>query len=172
MTDGIVANWLRPLSLTHYTEAFLDNGYDDLEVCKQIGEPDLDAIGVLDPAHRDEILDAVRVLREQGGTAVYFTLENPDYVSREEYNKWRISGEIPMIGKKTTTEVGGEIMLIGGQTECKDVPIGVGENVTSDGDSTPGKYSKLLLTQMIRDKLSTNGINLAQHPYTDQVCIF
>ena len=65
MAGSIIAEWLRPLSLIHYTEAFLDNGYDDLEVCKQIGEPDLDAIGVVDPAHREEILKAVRVLHEQ-----------------------------------------------------------------------------------------------------------
>lgn len=55
----------------------MDNGYDDLEVCKQIGDPDLDAIGVLAPAHRRRILEAVRRLREQDAAAagLYFTLE-------------------------------------------------------------------------------------------------
>ena len=31
---------------TGYSEAFIDNGYDELEVCRQIGADDLDAIGV------------------------------------------------------------------------------------------------------------------------------
>ncbi len=76
--DCIVAEWLRSLSLAHYTQAFLDNGYDDLEVCKQIGDADLDAIGVQEASHRATILGAVKTLREKGGTVVYFTLD-PDY---------------------------------------------------------------------------------------------
>ncbi len=77
--DGcIVGEWLRSLGLIQYTQAFLDNGYDDLEVCKQIGDEDLDAIGVEEPSHRRNILGAVKILREKGGTVVYFTLD-PDY---------------------------------------------------------------------------------------------
>ncbi|KAL1441490.1 hypothetical protein MTO96_008462 [Rhipicephalus appendiculatus] len=67
--QSIVADWLRTLGLPQYAESFVDNGYDDLEICKQIGEPDLDAIGVTDPRHRDRVLQAVRVLLEQGGTS-------------------------------------------------------------------------------------------------------
>ena len=74
----IVQEWLRCLGLVCYTQDFLDNGYDDLEVCKQIGDADLDAIGVVDAHHRRHVLAAVQVLREQGGARVYFTLD-PDY---------------------------------------------------------------------------------------------
>ncbi|XP_078734387.1 uncharacterized protein LOC144948641 isoform X1 [Lampetra fluviatilis] len=75
MGTNIVSEWLRALRLSQYTEAFLDNGYDDLEVCKQIGDEDLDAIGVSSARHRRSIRAAVARLRQQGGTAVYFTLE-------------------------------------------------------------------------------------------------
>ena len=78
MEANIVENWLRSLGLVQYTQAFLDNGYDDLEVCKQIGPADLDAIGVRRPDHRGDVLHAVRRLLEHGGTAVYFTLD-PEY---------------------------------------------------------------------------------------------
>ena len=44
----------------------MDNGYDDLETVKQIGTDDLDAIGEVNKHHRNFILDAVQVLREQG----------------------------------------------------------------------------------------------------------
>ena len=79
--SNIVEDWLRSLNLVHYTQSFIDNGYDDLEVCKQIGEDDLDAIDVRKPSHREALLKAVQVLREEGGTAVYFTLEETDDVS-------------------------------------------------------------------------------------------
>ncbi|XP_076445831.1 uncharacterized protein LOC143283476 [Babylonia areolata] len=78
--NNIVEDWLRSLNLAEYTQAFIDNGYDDLEVCKQIGEEDLDAIKVDKQTHRDKLLRAVQVLREEGGTAVYFTLEETDDV--------------------------------------------------------------------------------------------
>ena len=52
----------------------MDNGYDDLETVKQIGPDDLDAIGVASLHDRAFILDAVRVLREQGATWVYLLL--------------------------------------------------------------------------------------------------
>ncbi|XP_049645276.1 sterile alpha motif domain-containing protein 5-like isoform X3 [Suncus etruscus] len=77
MGTHIVYEWLKALQLPQYAESFVDNGYDDLEVCKQIGDPDLDAIGVLAPAHRRRIQEAVRRLREQDAAAagLYFTLE-------------------------------------------------------------------------------------------------
>ena len=52
----------------------MDNGYDDLETVKQIGPDDLDAIGVASLHDRAFILDAVRVLREQGAAWVYLLL--------------------------------------------------------------------------------------------------
>ena len=67
---NIVVEWLNFLQLEHYSKEFLDNGYDDLETVKRIGPADLDAIGVVSVHHRSFILDAVRVLREQG-TEIY-----------------------------------------------------------------------------------------------------
>lgn len=73
--QNIVSEWLRSLRLVQYSDSFIDNGYDDLEICKQIGDPDLDAIGVENPSHREIIHRAVRRLVQEGGTSVYFTLE-------------------------------------------------------------------------------------------------
>lgn len=76
--DGnIVTEWLRSLDMMAYSQAFLDNGYDELETCKQIGPDDLDAIGVVNMEQRSDLLMAVDRLREEGGTAVYFTLVGP-----------------------------------------------------------------------------------------------
>ena len=69
-----VEDWLRSLGFIHYTQAFLDNGYDELEICKEIGKEDLDAIGVRNFKDRTDILNAVEKLK-QSGTAVYFVLE-------------------------------------------------------------------------------------------------
>lgn len=70
-----VEDWLRSLGLLTYTEAFIDNGYDDLDICKQIGDEDLDAIGVINSKDRKDILASVTLLRDKGVNAVYFTLE-------------------------------------------------------------------------------------------------
>ena len=86
--DNIVVEWLSFLQLGHYSHSFLDNGYDELEVVKQIGPADLDAIGVLSVHHRAFLLDAVRVLREQGAAWVYLLLgaKNPPAPSAEQYD--------------------------------------------------------------------------------------
>lgn len=75
-SSNIVCEWLRALNLAQYAESFLDNGYDDLEICKQVGDPDLDAIGVLNPQHRHKLLKSVRQLREKGAASVYFMLNS------------------------------------------------------------------------------------------------
>ena len=74
LDDLIVSEWLHFLQLGHYSRAFIDNGYDDLETVKRIGPEDLDAIGVASVHHRAFLLDAVRVLREQGAAWVYLLL--------------------------------------------------------------------------------------------------
>lgn len=47
-----VGQWLQFLQMDQYLQGFLDNGYDDFETVKQIGPPDLEAIGVASPHHR------------------------------------------------------------------------------------------------------------------------
>lgn len=84
----VIETWLQSLGLHHYTQSFIDNGYDDLDVCRQIGEPDLDAIGVTTLDDRAALLTAVSELQQSATgavtgvtssvTPVYFTLENPD----------------------------------------------------------------------------------------------
>jgi hypothetical protein len=77
--SNIVCEWLKALGLSQYSASFLDNGYDDLEICKQIGDPDLDAIGVQNPSHRHKLLKSVRMLREKGAASVYFQIKDPNY---------------------------------------------------------------------------------------------
>ncbi|KAF5926435.1 hypothetical protein HPG69_013740 [Diceros bicornis minor] len=138
MGTNIVYEWLRALQLPQYAESFVDNGYDDLEVCKQIGDPDLDAIGVRAPAHRRRVLEAVRRLREQDAAAagLYFTLEPPPP-----------AGAVPA-GRR------GE--------PCGDprsqAPAPRGRELVS--------YPKLKLKIMIRDKLVRDGIHLSKPPFS------
>lgn len=75
--SNIVCEWLKALGLSQYAASFLDNGYDDLEICKQVGDPDLDAIGVQNPAHRHKLLKSIRLLREKGAASVYFQINDP-----------------------------------------------------------------------------------------------
>lgn len=70
-SNSAISSWLHFLQMDQYLSEFIDNGYDDLETAKKIGIEDLEAIGVEDPHHKMFILDAVRVLREQGAAWVY-----------------------------------------------------------------------------------------------------
>lgn len=88
---NIVCEWLKALGLAQYGQSFLDNGYDDLEICKQIGDPDLDAIGVVDPQQRQKLLKSIRHLRENGATSLYFVLTDQSNPSQRELIEGRDS---------------------------------------------------------------------------------
>nr|XP_036877908.1 sterile alpha motif domain-containing protein 5 [Manis javanica] len=149
MCTNIVYEWLRALQLPQYAESFVDNGYDDLEVCKQIGDPDLDAIGVLAPAHRRRILDAVRRLREQDAAAagLYFTLE-------------------PQPPPAPTFPTGRRGEPRGGPAQG---PRGDPRCQTAARSRELVSYPKLKLKIMIRDKLVRDGIHLSKPPYSRKV---
>ncbi|XP_077076189.1 SAM and SH3 domain-containing protein 1a isoform X3 [Siphateles boraxobius] len=167
MANGpnIVYEWLKTLQLCQYVETFVDNGYDDLEVCKQIGNPDLDAIGVFIPHHRQRIHDAVQRLKDddkETATGLYFTLEpmppvSPIYTSRmaEQY-------ESRLRGSRSWTE------------QSSDRPVrsvgytGASRNLTLGNRKELEIYPKLKLKIMIRDKLIRDGINLARQPYSNK----
>ncbi|XP_043399032.1 SAM and SH3 domain-containing protein 1 isoform X4 [Chelonia mydas] len=163
MCTNIVYEWLKTLQLSQYAESFVDNGYDDLEVCKQIGDPDLDAIGVSVPHHRRRILEAVVRLKEEDETAagLYFTLEpqqqqgspspSPEIytshlVEQYEAKAWRELGSRHRQGNQGTLRS----QKLGPRS--KELVI----------------YPKLKLKIMIRDKLIRDGINLSKPPYSNK----
>uniref|UniRef100_A0A8C2T0J2 Sterile alpha motif domain-containing protein 5 n=1 Tax=Coturnix japonica TaxID=93934 RepID=A0A8C2T0J2_COTJA len=139
MCTNIVYEWLKTLQLPQYAESFVDNGYDDLEVCKQIGDPDLDAIGVAVPQHRRRIHEAVRRLREadERAAGLYFTLEPPPAP--------------PAKGPRRPPGQDG--------AAPRHRP----------GRGGPVVYPRLKLKIMIRDKLVRDGINLSKPPYSNKV---
>ncbi|CAN7988877.1 unnamed protein product [Ixodes hexagonus] len=152
--QSIVADWLRTLGLPQYAESFVDNGYDDLEICKQIGEPDLDAIGVSDPRHRERVLQAVRVLLEQGGTAVYFTLEEAARHSR----------------------AAAEYGFAGGAADCcwatdkaaaRPDSLRYFSDEYEEGKAELVRFPKMQLKIMVRDKTVRDGIRLSTQPYSN-----
>ncbi|XP_043744157.1 SAM and SH3 domain-containing protein 1 isoform X1 [Cervus elaphus] len=156
MCTNIVYEWLKALQLPQYAESFVDNGYDDLEVCKQIGDPDLDAIGVLAPAHRRRILEAVRRLREQDAAAagLYFTLEPQPPPAPP--------GPSPLA---IPTRRRGE--SCGGPSQGpRGDPRG---QTTAPRGRELVSYPKLKLKIMIRDKLVRDGIHLSKPPYSRKV---
>ncbi|KAG5276816.1 hypothetical protein AALO_G00110090 [Alosa alosa] len=162
---NIVYEWLRTLQLVQYMEAFMDNGYDDLEVCKQIGDPDLDAIGVYIPHHRQRIHDAVQRLRDEDketASGLYFTLE-PLSPSASEIYTSRLAEqyESRLRGSKSWTEPSSERGFVMGMT-------GAPRNLTLGNRRELSIYPKLKLKIMIRDKLIRDGINLARPPYSNK----
>lgn len=90
--NNMVVIWLNFLQMNQYSQAFIDNGYDDLETVKQIGQEDLDAIGVESPHHRAFVLDAVRVLKEQGAVWVYLLKQSQQNQSENDCDSGGSSG--------------------------------------------------------------------------------
>ncbi|XP_029452656.1 sterile alpha motif domain-containing protein 5 [Rhinatrema bivittatum] len=156
MCTNIVCEWLKTLQLLQYAQSFVDNGYDDLEVCKQIGDPDLDAIGVWIPQHRRKIRAAVRRLKEEekeAASGLYFTLEPQGSPPRQGYTRHLVDrGQ-----NKAWWEV----------PRDPQGPQGGPKGHIADRDLVV--YPKLKLKIMIRDKLLRDGINLSKPPYSNKV---
>ncbi|XP_075355149.1 SAM and SH3 domain-containing protein 1-like isoform X1 [Mycteria americana] len=161
MCTNIVYEWLKTLQLPQYAESFVDNGYDDLEVCKQIGDPDLDAIGVAVPHHRRRIHEAVRRLKEADETAagLYFTLEPqppppPPPPPRPAP---------PAAGRCPRRPAGPEEARRGAALRHRP-----GGRRGAAGGGGLAAYPRLKLKIMIRDKLVRDGINLSKPPYSNK----
>ncbi|XP_069708244.1 SAM and SH3 domain-containing protein 1-like isoform X8 [Phaenicophaeus curvirostris] len=144
MCTNVVYEWLKTLQLPQYAQSFVDNGYDDLEVCKQIGDPDLDAIGVAVPHHRRRLHEAVRRLKEadEAAAGLYFTLEPPPPPP-------------PAAGRCPRRPPGQE-------------EAGRGAAPSRRPGGGPAAYPRLKLKIMIRDKLVRDGINLSKPPYSNK----
>ncbi len=162
MSQGpnLVLEWLSKLHLAQYVESFIDNGYDDLEVCKQIGEPDLDAIGVHIEYHRHRLLTAVKTLKDDDkrkAPGYYFTLEplEPSHFNHSLHPN----------REDDCRTLGLHIRTTGiHQASC---PGNHNPRVTDCNDFVT--YPKLKLKVLIRDKLAKDGINLGAAPYTFKV---
>ncbi|XP_042651603.1 SAM and SH3 domain-containing protein 1 isoform X5 [Tyto alba] len=157
MCTNIVYEWLKTLQLPQYAESFVDNGYDDLEVCKQIGDPDLDAIGVAVPHHRRRIHEAVRRLKEadEAAAGLYFTLEPPPPPAP------------PAPGRCPRRPAGQEEEEARGGAAPRHRPGGGGRRGAAGGGGLAA-YPRLKLKIMIRDKLIRDGINLSKPPYSNK----
>ncbi|XP_072747955.1 uncharacterized protein [Anoplolepis gracilipes] len=162
MTSNIVVEWLRSLHLGQYSESFIDNGYDDLEICKQIGDPDLDAIGVFNQKHRSRLLQSVKTLREEGAASVYFTLEetndsNCDNISSKSS---RTSSERPPSDKEAQRASPTASSSSGGQELTKFA------DEYEEGKAELVRIPRMQLRMLLQEKLRHDGIRLACQPYT------
>ncbi|XP_008423697.1 phosphatidylinositol 3,4,5-trisphosphate 5-phosphatase 2A [Poecilia reticulata] len=63
--ESSVGEWLQRLGLEIYEQGLLHNGWDDLEFLSDITEEDLEEAGVLDPAHKQILLESLRQQQQQ-----------------------------------------------------------------------------------------------------------
>ncbi|PNF35289.1 Sterile alpha motif domain-containing protein 5 [Cryptotermes secundus] len=155
MSSNIVEEWLRSLHLGQYAESFIDNGYDDLEICKQVGDPDLDAIGVFNPSHRSRLLQSIRTLREEGAASVYSTLEETAAVHEDcqcDTSSARSSRTFPASSSADSAQELGKYL-----------------DEYEEGKAELVKIPRLQLKLLLKDKLSQDGIRLSCQPYSTSV---
>ncbi|XP_033338981.1 uncharacterized protein LOC117227652 isoform X1 [Megalopta genalis] len=162
MASNIVVEWLRSLHLGQYSESFIDNGYDDLEICKQIGDPDLDAIGVFNQTHRARLLQSVKTLREEGAASVYFTLEesNDCLCDNVSSKSSRTSSERPPSDKEAQRASPTASSSSGGQELTKFA------DEYEEGKAELVRIPGMQLRMLLQEKLRHDGIRLACQPYT------
>ncbi|XP_071560695.1 uncharacterized protein [Temnothorax nylanderi] len=163
MASNIVVEWLRSLHLGQYSESFIDNGYDDLEICKQIGDPDLDAIGVFNQKHRARLLQSVKTLREEGAASVYFTLEettNDNSCDNISSKSSRTSSDRPPSDKEAQRASPTASSSSGGQELTKFA------DEYEEGKAELVRIPRLQLRMLLQEKLRHDGIRLACQPYT------
>ncbi|XP_016845914.1 uncharacterized protein LOC100124271 isoform X2 [Nasonia vitripennis] len=155
IASNIVVEWLHSLHLGEYAESFLDNGYDDLEICKQISEPDLDAIGVFKQSHRLRLLQSVKRLREEGAASVYFSLEESSAclcsASQQDCSSQELLSAAPTPDKEE-------------QAAPKPPTKFIDEY--EEGKAELVRIPRMQLRLLLQDKLRTDGIRLACQPYT------
>lgn len=164
MSNNIVQEWLRSLHLEQYAESFIDNGYDDLEICKQVGDPDLDAIGVFNQVHRSRLLQSVKTLREEGAASVYLTLEE-SAATQEECSSDNLSAHSSRTGKDRhgTSSPGGFSSTDSGQELTKYL------DEYEEGKAELVKIPRIQLKLLLREKLAQDGIRLSCQPYSNSV---
>uniref|UniRef100_A0A674MPV4 phosphatidylinositol-3,4,5-trisphosphate 5-phosphatase n=1 Tax=Takifugu rubripes TaxID=31033 RepID=A0A674MPV4_TAKRU len=63
--ESSVGEWLQRLGLERYEHGLLHNGWDDLEFLSDITEEDLEEAGVLDPVHKQILLQSLKQQHEQ-----------------------------------------------------------------------------------------------------------
>ncbi|XP_053598822.1 uncharacterized protein LOC103576410 isoform X2 [Microplitis demolitor] len=162
IASNIVVEWLRSLHLCQYSESFIDNGYDDLEICKQIGDPDLDAIGVFNLSHRMQLLQSVKTLREEGAASVYFTLEETnDYICDSvSLRSSKTSSEPPASDKEIQRSSPTASLSSGGQELAKFT------DEYEEGKAELVRIPRMQLKILLQEKLRHDGIRLACQPYT------
>ncbi|KAJ8917208.1 hypothetical protein NQ315_012700 [Exocentrus adspersus] len=157
-SSNIVAEWLRSLCLGQYAESFMDNGYDDLEICKQVGDPDLDAIGVLNPTHRARLLQSVRTLREEGAASVYFTLEEtaPEVCSSDNVSARTSDKGVAVLSSSpaasSSTDSAQEVTKYLDEYE--------------EGKAELVKIPRVQLKMLLREQLTKDGVRLSCQPYS------
>ena len=157
---NVVETWLKSFDLGKYSQAFIDNGYDDLEICKQVGIPDLDAIGVDSEDDRNKILEEIKLLNEKGGTAVYLTLAEEHHRSSTKSNETNVP-------TRPTLE---NLLCDVPPPAIPSTDVGTRPaSALGSSSATLVTYPKLQLSVLLRDKLVEDEIDLASPPYTSQV---
>uniref|UniRef100_A0ABD2W513 Sterile alpha motif domain-containing protein 5 n=1 Tax=Trichogramma kaykai TaxID=54128 RepID=A0ABD2W513_9HYME len=158
---NIVVEWLHSLHLGEYAESFVDNGYDDLEICKQIRDPDLDAIGVLKQSHRLRLLQSVKRLREEGAASVYFTLEETTACLEKQSNSDKDSTTSALV---TPTESNTPDIHFAPNRSTRQSGKFLDEY--EEGKAELVRIPKMQLRLILQEKLRSDGIHLTSQPYT------
>jgi len=63
LIGGHVQKWLNELTLSEYYSSFVENGFDDMTVVKEMNEKDLTDMGISKPGHRKKIVMSIEKMK-------------------------------------------------------------------------------------------------------------
>ena len=194
-----IYEWLEKAGMSQYAESFVDNGYDTPDLCAELQDDDLSAIGVNDKRHRTVLFTKARKLMDllKGGEGTDGPIKlqaapvSPIVVATCPSNGQYSEPWQPWSGRGTSGGGGGG--QTNGGTRVKMARSGSGEKPPLPPPNKPKKrhpppsplatelptfkreggetgLTKLQLQLKIREELRAEGVVLSEPPYVNEVC--
>lgn len=172
-----VDEWLETLGLESYLKDFIDNGYDNRELCANLKPEELDVIGVKDKKHLALLLDQAKLLllsngsdQNRGvtpqnysepwqGNTNYTEPFNPAGDKKVNRNSPFRGADHPSKKGHTTSTLPASITKHHKSVQPELLPHFVGAT---------GELTKLQIKLKVKDELQKDKITLSEQPYVSK----
>ena len=195
-----VHGWLEKAGLSQYVEGFVDNGYDTPDLCAELQNDDLTAIGVTNKKHRSILFSKARellnLLKSSEEEATDAPAEEPkpasaaispgvlpapsptspsSYPGGEYSEPWHSFGFVHGGGrikmKKTSSGEKPPLPPPNRHKKKHPPPSPITTELPSfKREGGETGLTKLQLQLKIREELRAEGVVLSESPYVDKVC--
>jgi len=155
MESWSVEEWLEKAGMGRYAQSFLDNGYDTPDLCANLKDEDLDAVGVVSKQHRSKIFAQAKILLEvEAATSSQ---------ANDSYNNNNVSTSPPSIYSEPWTGGSRQNGVAIQATEATDSHSAVIRKVS--GEKKKGTMPPVKMKRQIKQKRAPTSSSLPPAPY-------